>query len=319
MAEAANAVRFVTINANHEGQRIDNFLITFLKGAPKSLIYRIIRKGEIRVNKKRVKAVYRLCIGDEVRVPPIRLAEKAEEIPVSANFAQVLESCVLRETEDWLVLNKPQGLSVHAGSGVQQGLIEALRQIRPEEAFLELVHRLDKDTSGCILIAKNRLSLNQLQDSLKKKQFSKRYHALVGGRWPARTEQVNQPLKKIGIGNAERVVKVDEAEGKASLTRFKVLERFKGCTLMEAEPVTGRTHQIRVHAQWAGHPLIGDVKYGDEAADAGFRQLGFKRLFLHAASLGFPDPVTGEQVTVKAPYDSALSEIMQKLKRGEAQ
>lgn len=319
MAEAANAVRIVTIDANHEGQRVDNFLITFLKGAPKSLIYRIIRKGEVRVNKKRVKAVYRLCAGDEVRVPPIRLAEKAEEIPVSASFAQVLEGAVLRETVDWIVLNKPQGLSVHAGSGVQQGLIEALRQVRPEASFLELVHRLDKDTSGCILIAKNRLALNYLQDALKKKLFSKRYHALVGGRWPARTEQVNQPLKKIGIGNSERVVKVDEAEGKPSLTRFKVLERYKGCTLMEAEPVTGRTHQIRVHAQWAGHPLVGDVKYGDESVDVYFRQLGFKRLFLHAASLGFPDPATGDKIVVKAPYDVALSDVIQQLKRGEVE
>lgn len=316
MSEAANSVRFVTIDANHEGQRIDNFLITFLKGVPKSLVYRIIRKGEVRVNKKRVKAVYRLKAGDQVRVPPVRVAEKTEDIPVSDGLKQVLQNSILRETDDWLVMNKPHGLSVHAGSGIKQGLIESLRQIRPDDGFLELVHRLDKETSGCILIAKNRISLNFLQEQLKQKQFSKKYHALAVGRWPEKTAQVNKPLLKQAIGDRERVVKINEQDGKASLTRFKILQRFKGCTLIEAEPVTGRTHQIRVHSQFAGHPLVGDVKYGDERVNESFKAQGFRRMFLHAASLEFPDPATEQRVKVQAPYEDSMDKMIKQLKQG---
>ncbi len=316
MAETANSVRFVTIDANHEGQRVDNFLITYLKGVPKSLVYRIIRKGEVRVNKKRVKAVYRLQDGDIVRVPPVRVAEKTEDIPVSEGLAKAIEKSVLKETDDWLVLNKPHGLSVHAGTGIKQGLIEALRQIRPDAKFLELVHRLDKDTSGCILIAKNRISLNFLQEQLKQKRFSKKYHALTAGCWPNRVSQVNKPLRKLAIGDSERVVRVDPKEGKDSLTRFKVLQHFKACSLVEAEPVTGRTHQIRVHAQSTGHPLIGDVKYGDEKANQWFKTQHFRRLFLHAASLAFPDPDSKKMVQVQAPYEESMNEILRKLKQG---
>lgn len=317
MAEAAESVRFVTIDSHHEGQRIDNFLITFLKGVPKNLVYRIIRKGEVRVNKKRVKAVYRLQAGDLVRVPPVRVAERAEDMPVSDALARVLEAAVLKETDDWLVINKPQGLAVHAGSGIQGGLIESLRQIRPAGSYLELVHRLDKDTSGCLLIAKSRKALNFLQEQLKQKAFSKKYHALAIGRWPAGLAEVNAPLKKHDIGGRERVVRVDEQEGKVSLTRFQVLQRFEAkgvaCTLLEAEPVTGRTHQIRVHAQSVGHSLVGDVKYGDETVDRHFKTLGFKRLFLHAASLGFPDPATGMYVEVAAPLEVSLQSILARL------
>ncbi|MDX1398419.1 MAG: RluA family pseudouridine synthase, partial [Oceanospirillum sp.] len=281
MAEAAHSVRFVTIDSHNEGQRVDNFLITFLKGVPKTLVYRIIRKGEVRVNKKRVKAVYRLQAGDVVRVPPVRVAEKAEDMPVSKELAQALESAVLKETDDWLVINKPQGLAVHAGSGIQGGLIENIRQIRPEGSYLELVHRLDKDTSGCLLIAKNRKALNFLQEQLKAKAFRKKYHALAVGRWPQALTEVDKPLKKHDVGGRERVVKVDLKEGKPSLTRFRVLKRLNAqgvqCTLVEAEPVTGRTHQIRVHAQSVGHSLVGDVKYGDDKVHQHFKGLGFKR------------------------------------------
>ncbi|WP_028302893.1 RluA family pseudouridine synthase [Oceanospirillum maris] len=317
MAEAAHSVRFVTIDSHHEGQRVDNFLITFLKGVPKNLVYRIIRKGEVRVNKKRVKAVYRLQTDDVVRVPPVRMAEKAEDMPVSKALARVLEAAVLKETDDWIVMNKPQGLAVHAGSGIQGGLIESFRQIRPEGCYLELVHRLDKDTSGCLLLAKNRKALNFLQEQLKAKAFRKTYHALTVGRWPQAVTEIDAPLKKHDIGGRERVVKVDRKEGKASLTRFNILKRYdaKGvfCTLVEAEPVTGRTHQIRVHAQSIGHSLIGDVKYGDEKVDRHFKSLGFKRLFLHAASLGFPDPATGAYTVVEAPYEASLQRILDQL------
>lgn len=317
MAEAAQSVRFVTIDSHNEGQRVDNFLITFLKGVPKTLVYRIIRKGEVRVNKKRVKAVYRLQTGDVLRIPPVRVAEKAEDMPVSKELAEALEAAILKETDDWLVINKPQGLSVHAGSGIQGGLIESLRQIRPEGNYLELVHRLDKDTSGCLLIAKNRKALNFLQEQLKAKAFRKKYHALAVGRWPNAVTEIDAPLKKHDIGGRERVVKVDPKEGKASLTRFRILKRLdaKGvaCTLVEAEPVTGRTHQIRVHAQSIGHSLVGDVKYGDEKVHQHFKGLGFKRLFLHAASLGFPEPESGTFVEIQAPYESSLKSILDRL------
>lgn len=317
MAEAAHSVRFVTIDSHNEGQRVDNFLITFLKGVPKTLVYRIIRKGEVRVNKKRVKAVYRLQAGDVVRVPPVRVAEKAEDMPVSKELAQALESAVLKETDDWLVINKPQGLAVHAGSGIQGGLIENIRQIRPEGSYLELVHRLDKDTSGCLLIAKNRKALNFLQEQLKAKAFRKKYHALAVGRWPQALTEVDKPLKKHDVGGRERVVKVDLKEGKPSLTRFRVLKRLNAqgvqCTLVEAEPVTGRTHQIRVHAQSVGHSLVGDVKYGDDKVHLHFKGLGFKRLFLHAASLGFPDPATGTFIEIRAPYEASLQSILERL------
>ncbi len=317
MAEAAHSVRFVTIDSHNEGQRVDNFLITFLKGVPKTLVYRIIRKGEVRVNKKRVKAVYRLQAGDVVRVPPVRVAEKAEDMPVSKELAQALESAVLKETDDWLVINKPQGLAVHAGSGIQGGLIENIRQIRPEGSYLELVHRLDKDTSGCLLIAKNRKALNFLQEQLKAKAFRKKYHALAVGRWPQALTEVDKPLKKHDVGGRERVVKVDLKEGKPSLTRFRVLKRLNAqgvqCTLVEAEPVTGRTHQIRVHAQSVGHSLVGDVKYGDDKVHQHFKGLGFKRLFLHAASLGFPDPATGTFIEIRAPYEASLQSILERL------
>lgn len=317
MAEAAQTIRFVTVDAHSEGQRVDNFLITFLKGVPKTLVYRIIRKGEVRVNKKRVKAVYRLQVGDVIRVPPVRVAERTEDIPVGKEMAAALEAAVLRETDDWLVINKPQGLSVHAGSGIQGGLIESLRQIRPEGSYLELVHRLDKDTSGCLLIAKNRKALNFLQEQLKAKAFRKTYHALAVGRWPDGQTEVNAPLRKQDVGGRERVVKVDVKEGKPSLTRFRILKRLNAsgvaCTLMEAEPVTGRTHQIRVHAQFLGHSLVGDVKYGDERVHQHFKGLGFRRLFLHAASLGFPDPASGEFVEVRAPYEASLQAILDRL------
>lgn len=312
MSEKTNSVQFVTIDASHEGQRVDNFLITYLKGVPKSLVYRIIRKGEVRVNKKRVKAVYRLQSEDVVRIPPVRVAEKTEDIPVSEGLAKVLRDSVLQETDNWLVMNKPHGLSVHAGSGIKQGLIEALRQVRKNDTFLELVHRLDKDTSGCILIAKNRKSLNFLQQALKDKAFSKKYHALVAGRWSDKVVQVNQPLLKSG-DQSERMVRVNASQGKEAITRFKVLERFSRCTLVEAEPVTGRTHQIRVHAQFTGHPLIGDVKYGNKQADSAFQQKGFFRMFLHAASLGFPDPDTGSVIRVNAPHDKAMKDLLKQL------
>lgn len=300
------------VDADQAGQRIDNFLRTALKGAPKSLIYRILRKGEIRVNKKRVKPDTRLCAGDLVRIPPVRVAERGESAPVGAGLADHLEGAVLYESDSLIVLNKPAGLAVHGGSGVTLGLIEALRQLRPDCRFLELVHRLDRDTSGCIMVAKKRSMLRYLHDALRMRKVNKIYHALVVGRWPRRRDKVDAPLQRFELKSGERIVKV-HPEGKASITEFKVLNRYQEiATLIEARPLTGRTHQIRVHTQFAGHPIAGDVKYTPDADNREFRARGIKRLMLHAARLELTLP-DGERLRVEAPLDpdteSALSRL----------
>jgi 23S rRNA pseudouridine955/2504/2580 synthase len=240
-------VTFVTITEDHLDQRIDNFLITKLKGVPKSMVYRILRKGEVRVNKKRVKPVYKLCIGDIVRVPPVRIAEKEEFVPKNINKISNLENAILFEDKYLIVINKPSGMAVHGGSGLSYGLIEAMRSIRPEDRNLELVHRLDRDTSGCLLISKKRSVLKGLHEQLREKSMIKNYWALVSGAWNAKTKNVTSALLKNTLKSGERVVRVDENEGKASHTRFKILEKFEDSTLVQASPVTGRTHQIRVH------------------------------------------------------------------------
>ena len=305
-------VRFVEITDNNAGQRIDNFLITALKGAPKSLVYRIVRKGEVRVNKKRIKPEYRLALGDLVRIPPVRLAEKAPPAKVSSRLSDQLEQAVLYEDDDLIVVNKPSGIAVHGGSGISLGLIEGFRQMRPQCKFLELVHRLDRDTSGCILIAKKRSALKLMHDSLKKSTITKIYHALVVGSWSERKRRIDAPLKKNELKSGERVVKVT-ADGKECLTEYKVLQRFgREATLVEARPITGRTHQIRVHCQFAGHPIVGDEKYGVDEVNAEMREKGFKRLFLHAAELRFPLPSGGRQV-VKAPLEMPLQKAIKSL------
>lgn len=313
MAEGRE-VQWVEIAPEQAGQRIDNFLLTRLKGAPRALIYRIVRKGEVRVNKKRIKVTYRIQAGDMVRVPPLRLAPKEAVKEVSDNLRDVLLGSVLRESTDWMVLNKPSGLAVHGGSGVKIGLIEALRQVREDVTFLELVHRLDRDTSGCLLLAKSREALLSLNQSLKQHAMEKRYLALVSGRWPARKTFVSARLDRFDAGNGERRVRVD-ADGKVARTRFAVEETFERATLIEAEPVTGRTHQIRVHATHAGHPLLGDDKYSSRESAALSRRLGVGRLFLHARSLSFPEPGSGRMITVKAPLPEALQTALTNARR----
>lgn len=306
-------VSIVEITEDNDGQRIDNFLITALKGAPKSLIYRILRKGEVRVNKKRAKPEYRLVIGDLVRVPPVRLAEKAPPPKVSDKLLSELEAAILYEDDDLIVVNKPSGLAVHGGSGISLGLIESFRQMRPQSKFLELVHRLDRDTSGCILIAKKRSALKLMHESLKKSTITKIYHALVVGSWSERKKRIDAPLRKNELKSGERVVKV-ASDGKASLTEYKVLERFgRTATLVEARPITGRTHQIRVHCQFAGHPIIGDSKYNSDGSNQEMRERGIDRLYLHAAELRFPLPSGGRKV-VKAPIEQSLSRALNGLK-----
>ena len=307
-------VQWVDIAPEQAGQRIDNFLMTRLKGAPRALIYRIVRKGEVRVNKKRVKVDYRLQAGDLVRVPPLRLAPKEAVKDVSDNLRDLLVGSVIMEGPDWMVLNKPSGLAVHGGSGVKIGLIEALRQVRNDLSFLELVHRLDRDTSGCLLLAKSRDALVTLNEALKKHGMDKRYLALVAGRWPARKTYESARLDRFDAGNGERRVRVDP-NGKVSRTHFSVVETFEKVTLIEAEPVTGRTHQIRVHAAHAGHALLGDDKYATRESGLLTKQLGLGRLFLHARSLTFPEPGNGRPVTVKAPLPEALEETLKRARQ----
>lgn len=312
--QVATKVQFVTIDDNHAGQRIDNYLVTLLKGVPKSRVYRILRKGEVRVNKKRIKPVYKLQDGDIVRIPPVHMnEEKALPNPKLEKIAS-LESHILFEDDYLMILNKPSGIAVHGGSGLKFGLIEGLRALRPDARFLELVHRLDRDTSGCIMVAKKRSTLRALHQQLREKTVEKNYLALVRGQWQKADKSVNAPLLKNTIKSGERVVRVD-AEGKDSLTKFKIVQRFEDCTLIQASPVTGRTHQIRVHTLFAGHPIAGDDKYGDEDFDRKMRDLGLKRLFLHSASLRFFHPNTETEMRFEAPMDKSLKQTIESLRK----
>lgn len=313
-----NKVRFLEVDEDQSGQRIDNFLRTALKGAPKSLIYRIVRKGEIRVNKKRVKPDTRINAGDIIRIPPIRVAERGEAAPVGAGLAEHLDGAILYESDSLMIINKPAGLAVHGGSGVTLGLIEALRQVRPDCRFLELVHRLDRDTSGCIMVAKKRSMLRYLHDALRNRKVNKVYHALVVGRWSRRKDRVDAPLQRFELKSGERVVKV-HPDGKASITDFRLLRRYQDlATLIEARPLTGRTHQIRVHTQFAAHPIVGDIKYTPDEDNRVFRELGIKRLMLHAARLDLTLP-DGERLRVEAPLDAETDNALARLADGYAE
>lgn len=304
-------VRYVTIDENNDGQRIDNFLVTFLKGVPKGKIYNLLRKGEIRVNKKRTKPDYRLVNEDVIRIAPIMVTEQSEKPAVAEGLKKDIEQRIVYEDKGLMVVNKPSGLAVHGGSGLSFGLVEVVRQMRPQEKFIELVHRLDRDTSGLIMIAKKRSVLKILHAALREKEgVQKTYHALVLGSWPKRKLQVNAPLLKNELKSGERVVKV-HADGKESLTRFKVLRWFDGYSLVECEPVTGRTHQIRVHAQFAGYPIVGDDKYTPNEANAIAKQLGFKRLCLHAAKLEIQ--YNDDVLVLEAPIDEGWKAAMQAL------
>ena len=306
-------VQFIDVDAERAGQRIDNYLIGLLKGVPKSMIYRLLRKGEVRVNKKRIKPEYKLQPEDLLRLPPIRVSQQEPEPFVNTNRAQELEKFILFEDSHLLVLNKPSGIAVHGGSGLSYGVIEALRAIRPQVKFLELVHRLDRDTSGCLMIAKRRSALKSLHEQIRNKTVDKRYLALVAGTWPKARKVVQAPLHKNTLRSGERVVRVSD-EGKASETRYSIVRRFEGATLVEALPITGRTHQIRVHCQYAGHCIAGDSKYGDKQFESEvIAKTGLKRLFLHAHQVSFDDPRTGEKRTFNAPMDSVLQGALNRL------
>jgi 23S rRNA pseudouridine955/2504/2580 synthase len=305
------AVRWLDIGDEQAGQRIDNFLLRVLKGVPKSRVYRLLRKGEVRVNKGRIGPDYRLARGDRVRVPPVRVAGSATTAPAGGALARLANS-IIYEDERLLILDKPSGMAVHGGSGVDYGVIEGLRALRPDAPFLELVHRLDRDTSGCLMVAKKRSELRNLHDLLRHGGVRKRYLLLAAGNWSNGPWSIDAPLKKNQLSGGERMVQVDD-EGKAALTRFRCLDTFPGASLVEADLATGRTHQIRVHAAWAGHPLAGDDKYGDADFNRRLRTLGLKRLFLHAHYLAFDDPQHDRAVEISAPLGDDLRGVIQQL------
>ena len=308
----AASVEFRTIEADFAGQRLDNYLVRELKGVPKTRVYRALRKGEVRVNKGRAKADYRLQSGDVVRIPPLRQAAAPAPAVVPHYWSAQIADSILYEDEGLLAINKPSGLAVHGGSGLSFGLIETLRQMRPADRYLELVHRLDRDTSGCILLARKAATLRELHRLLREKKVDKRYLGLVRGKWPASCRVVDAPLEKNVLRSGERMVRVAKA-GRPAVTEFSVVERLRDATLIEARPITGRTHQIRVHARHAGFPLLGDDKYSDDGTARFCRELGLKRLFLHARSLRFDLPQKG-RIALQAELDKNLENTLKKLR-----
>lgn len=309
-------VSYVEATAGDAGQRIDNFLIRVLKHVPKSHVYRVLRKGEVRVNGKRAKPEYRLLEGDKVRIPPLKIETVAVPQKPSRSLQETLLQAVLHEDRDLLIVNKPAGIAVHGGSGQSFGVIEALREARPELKELELVHRLDRDTSGCLMLAKRRTVLRELHARLREREMDKQYLALVVGRWTLGPKKMDLALKTNLRQGGERMVRV-HPEGQSASSRFKPVQFFgKVATLMEVTIGTGRTHQIRVHAAAAGHPVAGDEKYGDRAGNTALKAFGLRRMFLHAHSLGFVKPGTTERFSITAPLDEDLQQVLQKLKAG---
>jgi 23S rRNA pseudouridine955/2504/2580 synthase len=294
------------------GQRIDNFLLRRLKGVPRSVIYRILRRGEVRVNARRIGPDYRLVAGDRVRVPPVRAAAERPAPQPGAGLAATLAASVLYEDDRLLVVNKPAGLAVHGGSGLSYGVIEALRALRPRDRELELVHRLDRDTSGCLMVAKRRSLLRLLHGLQREGRIEKTYLALLAGRWRRGAARVDAPLRKSVLQGGERMVRV-AADGKEAVTEFRAIRRLADSTLVEATLVTGRTHQIRVHAAHQGTPILGDAKYGDAEANRRYRELGLRRLFLHAAALVVQLPGDEAPLRVRAPLAPELEQFLERL------
>lgn len=283
------------------GQRIDNFLIKHLKGLPKSRLYRALRNGEVRVNKKRIKPEYRLEAEDELRIPPLRLSEKVSIEPAS-RLVDAVEKSIIYEDEGLLIIDKPSGMPVHGGTGIHSGVIEAIRTLRPKNKIIELVHRLDRETSGCLLIAKKRSVLVELHELFSKRQVKKQYLLLVKGRWEGGNRTVDAPLHKNTLQSGERMVTINAA-GKTAKTQFRPLKITDQVSLLEAFPETGRTHQIRVHAAYMGYPIVGDDKYGDRTFNQTMRRSGIKRLCLHSAGINCRLPSTGQWIGICVPCD----------------
>jgi 23S rRNA pseudouridine955/2504/2580 synthase len=316
---SAHAAASLTVDEASDGQRIDNFLAKTLKGVPKSHIYRILRSGEVRVNKGRIDASYKLVLNDVVRVPPIRVAT-ADITVTNAAATSVLQSTVIFEDDAMLVIDKPAGFAVHGGSGVSRGVIEQLRLERPKAKFLELVHRLDRETSGVLMLAKKRTALVALHEMIRNNQTDKRYLMLVAGEWLEKKKRVTLDLQKYVLPNGERRVNVvtdkskdkyDEAQH--SETIFYLKQSFAGYSLLEAQLVTGRTHQLRVQLAHLGFPILGDDKYGDFALNKTLAKQGLKRMFLHSAETKLKHPLSGDKMQLLAPLPAELSKFMNKL------
>ena len=310
-------VSYHQASADDAGQRLDNFLARVLKGVPRSMIYRILRRGEVRVNKGRVSPSYKLQEGDEIRIPPVRVSTGPVTIPSSnLHLVQNLQERILFNNEQVIVVDKPAGLAAHGGSGIEFGLIEAMRALYPEERFLELAHRLDRETSGALIIAKRRAALRNLHEQFRNRVVKKRYLTLVPGAWDKKVNLVNAPLVRNELRSGERMVEVNFREGAPSSTGFAIVESFgNDATLMAALPHTGRTHQIRVHCAYVKHPVGGDDKYGSREFNAFLKERGMHRMFLHAARVSFVDPQSGQMVKVEAPLPPELEQILEVLRR----
>ncbi len=313
----ADRVTYVEIGEDAAGQRLDNYLVRVAKGVPKSHIYRVVRQGEVRVNRKRAKAELKLETGDVLRIPPMRVSQRPVTQAPAAPFAEGAIP-VLYEDRHLLVVNKPAGIAAHGGSGISYGLIERLRATHPDEPMLELCHRLDKETSGAIVIAKTRKALVRMHDLMKAGGVEKHYFTLVKGDWVNERQHVRLPLERYLLASGERRVRVS-AEGMKAHSIFTQLERFGAVTFLDVELKTGRTHQIRVHACASGHPLVGDDKYGDfefnKAVAQGTLGMPFKRMFLHAARLAFEHPVSGEALDICAPLPPECEGLLAALRR----
>lgn len=310
------SVTLVQVGEDSEGQRIDNFLVKTLKGVPKSHLYRILRSGEVRVNKKRVQASYRLAAGDLLRIPPVRVSARVPVAAAPATPDRRLAKAVIYEDEVLLIINKPAGMAVHGGSGISHGVVEQLRLERPQARFLELAHRLDRDTSGVLLLAKRRSALLAVHAALRAGQLEKRYLVLVKGQWHAHRQHVRLPLHKYVTVAGERRVSVHE-EGQAAHTIFHLRQSWPACSLLEAELKTGRTHQIRVHLAHLGFPIAGDDKYGDFAWNKQLHQQGLKRMFLHAYKLILQHPQSDETLCLEAPLPVELQAFLDKLEKNQ--
>jgi 23S rRNA pseudouridine955/2504/2580 synthase len=315
-AQVSPQVKLITISDEEADQRIDNFLLRICKGVPKSHIYRVLRSGEVRVNKGRIDQTYRLKEGDVVRVPPVRVAEKSTHVVPAAEFHVLFEDAHL------LVIDKPAGVAVHGGSGVSYGVIEQLRASRPQAKFLELVHRLDRETSGILLLAKKRSALTNLHEQIREGRLDKRYLALVHGDWQNPRQHVKLPLFKYNTADGERRVRV-QADGLASHTVFNLLKKYGSFALLEAELKTGRTHQIRVHLASSGFPIVGDDKYGDFGLNRALQKpegtrIALKRMFLHAHQITFVHPDTGKPMTLKAPLAPECERFLKSLEKTPA-
>jgi 23S rRNA pseudouridine955/2504/2580 synthase len=311
-ANSGASVSMHTVDESSAGQRIDNYLTKILKGVPKSHLYRILRSGEVRVNSKRVDATYRVEDGDKIRIPPIRTAPATQTAAQGTKVQPRFENAVIFEDEAMLAVNKPAGMAVHGGSGISRGVIEQLRLERPQAKFLELVHRLDRETSGVLMIAKKRSALVALHDMMRANRMDKRYVMLVYGKWTEKKKRVTLSLQKHVTANGERKVTVEE-EGQLSETIFHLKKNLGDFSLLEAQLITGRTHQLRVQLAHLGFPIAGDDKYGDFSLNKQLQKQGLKRMFLHSAQTTIKHPLSGESLVLSAPLPPELEKFLQQL------